>query len=142
MSILKNPTTKELEKPIENLICDYLSKLPGGYVCQIELSGRPVRKGNFTIMIPFKGEHYRVGMSDILFFRNGKFYALEVKTPKEHKYIIKHYEKLRDAIPEHLNKKQKHLHEQITFIENIKRAGGIGNFVSCLEDVKNILQDN
>lgn len=139
MAVLKNQVQVSTEKQIERAVCDYLDTVTGGFVCQIELSGRPIKKGFKTIMIPFNGKHYRTGMSDILFFYKGTVYAFEVKTPTEHRYAIKHHEKITKTPKSLLNPKQKHFHEQITFIENIKSAGGFGAFVSSVDQVREIL---
>jgi hypothetical protein len=91
-------------------------------------------------MIPFKNKYYRTGVSDIQFVFKGKMFAFEVKTPEEHKYILKHYKKIFITPLEMIkNKKQRHIKEQIEYIEGVKYGGGDGDFVSSLDHVKKIL---
>ena len=60
------------------------------------------------------------GVSDVIGVNaEGLFCALEVKTPKEIKYVRKHYDKLKvNCIENQRNKKKLRLYNQITFIES------------------------
>jgi hypothetical protein len=80
------------------------------------------------------------GQSDIAILAKN-YIVLEVKTRKEHEYIKKHY----DSLKEHYCSKscrKCHYREQIFWIENVRSKGHHGFFVSSLdqtiEELKNI----
>ena len=132
-----------LENPIQNFLLDYLGHLKNGFVMKIELSGKPIRNGNKIVkIIPFKNKYYRKGMSDILFCYKGKFFCFEVKKKDEHEKILRNYERIKNTPIKMLPNYLHHAKEQMNFIQEIKRAGGDGDFVSNLEHVKEILRRN
>ena len=126
------------ETQIQNFILDYLNAL-GGYVCKIELSGKPVKTPQGFKLIPFKNKYYRKSMSDILFFYKSNFYAFEVKTPQEHEKVKKNLNRFRTKTINQIPKYLHHYKKQFDFIECVKKQGGHGGFVSSLSDVKNIM---
>ena len=124
---------KEID--IENQILDYLSKLRGGFVHKIHLSGKPIRKGSKIIkIIPFGSKHYQIGMSDILFIFRGRTYCFEVKTPNEYKKIKKGWDKLKQP-KQLLPKSWHHFKDQYEYLERVRKAGGVGEFVCSLDQV-------
>jgi len=129
------------ENDAQSFLMDYLDSL-GGFVCKIELSGKPIKgKGGSIIkLVPFKNKYYRKGMSDCLYFLNGRFFAIEFKTNEEHRKIKRNIERLkcctRDQLPKYLHR----VKDQYDFIERIKGCGGAGGFASTLGDVKEILK--
>lgn len=132
---------KVLEKHVQGLILDYLSNL-GGFVCKIELSGKPIYRGGKLQLMPFKNKYYRTGMSDILYFYKGSVFCFEVKEPSEHEKIKKHFNRIADLSYQELPKYLRHYKAQYEFIESIKKQGGYGGFVSNLMEVKEILNGN
>ena len=103
---------KPTEKHIEQSILQYLEFLPGCY------AWKSVTAGYFdTKTKTFKRQRSKYainGVSDILGVYQGKFLAIEVKTPQN---------KVRTE-------------EQTHFLEMIKRHGGIAFFATSIEDVK------
>ena len=53
------------ESDIEKTMLDYLNTVRGGFVCKMNRSGRPVRRGNIVILIPFKNIHAQWSITDI-----------------------------------------------------------------------------
>ena len=74
------------------------------------------------------------GVSDCIGIFQGKPLYIEWKTEGAYKYIMKHYEELRFYIG--ADKKKRHLREQIWFIEETKKRGGISFFACSIETVK------
>ena len=63
----------------------------------------------------------------------GTYVAIETKTPKEHAFLVKHYDRIKAGRCK--TKRDLHLFDQITFIEKVKAHGGEGFFVSSLYDL-------
>lgn len=63
----------------------------------------------------------------------GTFVAIEIKKPSEHRFLIKHYDRIREGICR--TKRDWHLFHQVSFIENVKDHGGEGFFASSVDDV-------
>ena len=130
---------KVTEKDIETEILNYLDSL-GGFVMKINVGGRPLLlPSGKMIMMPFKNIYSRKGISDIFWIHNGLFHAFEVKKHTEHKFIEKHYERLLQGGFSSDNKQHKRWHDQIIFIENIKKNGGKAGFVYSIDCVKSLL---
>ena len=70
----------------------------------------------------WQGLMSKKGVSDILVCYQGKFIAIEVK-------------KSNWKPPGRQAKSYKHYYQQKTFIDQVRAAGGIGFFATCLEDV-------
>lgn len=140
MTVFKKPMKIiHTEQQIKSYILHYLDSLPDSFVCNIELSGRPVKtRSGHTILIPFKNKFYRTGMSDILFWKNGKSYAFEVKTPSELKWWLN---KIKKNTIDLTKKKDRHFWEQTEFLQEINAAGGKGAFVSSVEMVKSMIEN-
>lgn len=68
---------KELEKDIQNAICEYL-KLRGHFFWRQNVIPAIDKQGNFRRM----GKYTTTGIPDIILVKNGQFWGLEVKTPK------------------------------------------------------------
>jgi len=123
------------ESQIEETILEYLSYL-GGFSCKIPNAGF----FDGAKMVKHRSKHVINGISDVFLWLNGVFYCFEVKRPSEYKYVMKHYEKIKNSPVDLLNKKQKHLNEQIWFIENIRKQGFVGEFVCSVEMVRDIIK--
>ncbi len=78
------------------------------------------------------------GIADIVGVFRGRMVAFEVKKVAEWKYVVKHYETLKNQLYSK-NKKHKHLAEQIRFVENIIAGGGKAGFVCNYEQCVRIL---
>ena len=116
------------EKQIETIILNYLS-MCRGYLCY---------KQNNTGIYDPKAKAFRKvqnkfcppGVSDIY----GSYYArsvyIEVKTPEEYDYLLKHYEEIRSYVG--INKKKNHLKNQIRFIESNASLGCMAFFTCSL----------
>jgi hypothetical protein len=135
----------EKEKPLEHMVLNYLDRIPGGYVIKHELSGRPIKKGNYYILIPFKSKFFRRGHSDVTFLYKGTSYYFELKTTKELSWWKKKYETIKhltpDLLDERKDKKIKHFLEQQLFINNINETGNKAYFVDTLEDVQLVISE-
>jgi len=127
---------KLTEEQINEAICSYLNYKADGYAIRIAPSGF-FKDGR---MRKHRSKYIIKGVSDILYWSKGFFFAFEVKTPTAHKYIKKHGERLRGLSPVKLNKGQIHIVEQIRFLEAIRQQGFVAEFVSSIEDVKTILE--
>ncbi len=125
---------KVTEEMITEQICTYLS-FTRGQLNRIAPSGF-FKNG---VMRKHKSKFIKKGVSDILYLSSGTFYAFEVKTPGEYKYILKHLEKIRATIPSQLNEKQLHIWEQEEYLQGIRVNGGVGSFVCSLGQVRTIL---
>ena len=123
------------EEMITEQICGYLSYFSSGQLNRIAPGGF-FKNGT---MRKHKSKYIKRGMADIQFILNGMFFAFEIKTPAEHKYIIKHGKKIADTPPDLLNKKRFHIWEQIQYLEGVRRNGFVGEFISNVDQVQEIL---
>lgn len=122
------------EKGIQNSILDYLQFVPGRF-WQNDNTGiyDPVRGIYLTPNKKYKPD----GVSDILgYYKSGRFTAIEVKDPEDYKYLMKNYEKLKSSLWYPDEKRQLHLQNQILFIEDVVKKGGIGFFACSIDMVK------
>jgi hypothetical protein len=125
---------KEIEKKVENEILFYLDSR-GLFPIKLENQGTfdPVKKiyrGN-------RSKYKRKGMSDIYFTYYGKPVFIEVKTPKNFKYIVKHYEELENG----LIPSQSRITDQINFMKEIEKRGGFAYFCDSAERAEKILDN-
>lgn len=104
--------SKLTEKDIETSILQYLEFIQGCYAWKCNTHGvfDPTKK----VFRKSKNKYAINGVSDILGVYQGKFLAIEVKTPQ--------------------NKKRSD--EQNLFIETINKNGGIAFYATSVEDVK------
>jgi len=118
------------ESVIQASIVAYLKTIKLGYVLNVSTTGifDPIKK-------QFRTNKNQKGTSDILFFNRGKCTAIEVKTAIEYKFVMKHYERLKN-ISLCKTSRDKHLHDQILFIEGLKRSGNAGFFSFSIHDTK------
>ena len=124
---------EKLESIIQIEILNYLSRVPNSIVI----------RNNNAPLYDRKRECYRKpsrlycpnGISDITFYYSGKAYAIEVKTEKEYKFVVKHYDRLLNGFAK--TKKDVHIQNQILFIESVKRTGNAGFFTCSLDDCIN-----
>jgi len=118
------------ESVIQASIVAYLKTIKLAYVLNVTTAGiyDPKTKR-------FRTNKNQKGTSDILFFNKAKCTAIEVKTEKEYKFVMKHYERLKNI---RLCKtlRDKHLHDQILFIEGLKKTGNHGFFTFSIYDTK------
>lgn len=132
------------EKPLEKIILDYLNRIPNSYTIKHELAGRPIKKGNYYILIPFKNKFFRKGHSDVTFLFNKTSYYFEIKTPKELKWWINKYPSVKHLDPSTLkekkDKKVKHFLEQQIFINNVNSTGNYAEMVDSLEKVQKVIE--
>ena len=128
------------EQIVQNLILDYLGHLSNSYPLKIEISGKKTYVNGVMKMIPFKNKYHRKGCSDILLCYEGKFYCFEVKKESEYLKIKKNYNRISTTpiklLPEYLHRAKR----QMNFIEDVRRAGGLGDFVCSLDQVRLILE--
>ncbi len=127
------------ETDIERLILDWLDSLPNSFPVKINVSGKPIKIGGVTKLIPFGSKYSRKGVSDILTCIDGKFYAFEVKTLTEFNYITKHIDRLLTMPLYQLNSKQEHVVHQYLFLQEVNRAKGVGRFVCNLKQVQGLV---
>jgi hypothetical protein len=112
---------QQKESDIENTILDYLALIKEGFFWKNPTSGFFDGKK----MRRHKSKYALNGVSDILGIHKGRFVALEIKNQTEHRYYLKHAERLKNT-PKSLCKTKKDIRfrEQIQFIESIKRLAG------------------
>jgi hypothetical protein len=128
-------STKLSEKQIETLILNYLAICKGCLFYKNNNVGVFDKEKN--IFRKSSNKFCPRGVSDIYGSYYGKAAYIEVKTPEEHIYLIKHYDEIRSYVG--INKKKNHLKNQIHFIESNKRMGCIAFFASSLDQVKSEL---
>lgn len=75
------------------------------------------------------------GMSDIQFWYRKRTVWCEVKSPKEYKYVMKHFDRIASG-QKLKTKKDIHLLEQINFILNMRENGCLGFFASSSMEVE------
>lgn len=110
---------KTTEKQIESQILEWLNLRPGIFAFKVNTTGiyDPTRKCFRTV----KNPHIHKGTSDIIGCKNGRFFAIEVKTPAAYKKVI------RKATESYL--------QQVEFIMAVQAHGGESIMVNCLDDV-------
>ena len=129
------------ESIIQRSILEYLFRI--GLV--IRYNNAPVFDPKLKRFRQANSKFQPYGVSDIFFFSNGGFFAFEVKTEKEYKYLMKNYEEIRNGFFSHKSKnstekKKARLQSQILFLESFRKQGGIGDFVFNLKMVAKIIK--
>jgi len=80
----------------------------------------------------------RRGVSDILGCYDSKFTAIEVKTLKAYKWVMHFWNRAREKgdirLYKPTNKHEDHVLNQILFLEDVRRYGGVGFFTYSTED--------
>jgi len=115
---------------IKQSIKSYLERVLKGFVVSISTTGiYDEKKGRF------RSNKTQVGTSDLLYFIAGTCIGIEVKTEKEYKFVSKHYERLSDPF-KCKTKRDKHLHDQIIFINHLKSTGNHGFFTYSIFDTQ------
>jgi len=123
------------EKMIQAEISDYLIGL------RVKWKRKNVGVGTY---IDKYGKERKVyfgtkGESDLEVLVPGYQISLEVKTVSAHLYIKRNIDKLLSGEMK-MNKKNIHILEQIVYIEGVRTAGHIGEFVSSVDQVASILE--
>jgi len=102
------------ESEIQKAIIDFLAALPGAEFWRVNTTGvYDVGRGKFRA---YKGGQYK-GVSDIIGFYRGKFWALEVKTPERRGNLT---------------------HEQKHFLNCARANGQEAHVVTSLEDAMEV----
>lgn len=131
------------ESEIQREILEILYKIPNSIV---------LRNNNSPIYDP-KTDRFRklnrrfqpYGVPDIFFFYDKKTYGIEVKTPKEYKYLINNFDEIKNGFYSHKStnsteKKKARMQAQILFLERMESVGHIGFFTcnarECLLKIK------
>lgn len=123
---------KLTEKQIETSILAFLEYTPGCSFHKLNNTGiYDPKKGGFRKVV---NKYCPKGIADIVGSYNNLIAWIEVKTPEEYKYLMKHYEELRCYVG--LDKKKNHYRNQIAFIEGKKRVGNIAFFADSIDMVK------
>lgn len=104
------------EKQIENSILDYLCTIPGCRAWKNQTTG--IYDPGLQRFRPLHGKHSGKGSSDILACIGGRFVAIEVKRP------------IGSTIRA----------EQVEFIKDIIRCGGVAFFSTSIEETKHKLR--
>lgn len=124
------------ENQNETLILEYLEKRSPVALKVPSVGYFDAKVGRYRKQV---SKFVRKGISDVFYLEGGEFYVFEVKSDTEHKYIKKHLDDIMKSHGIGLNKKRMHIYEQALFIEDVKREGGFGGFVSTVEDVMEII---
>ena len=124
------------EESLTESICSFLN-----YKCKGAQINRIIPSGYFRDgkMRRHRSENVKKGVSDILMMYAGTFYAFEIKTPRELKYVLKYWDKIKAGHYLSLNKKQRHIKAQIDYLSGIRNNGGKGGFVCSFEQVREII---
>lgn len=124
------------ESQIQSQIIDYLRAKGIRADRQNVGASQYTDKNNVTRFVKFGDK----GMSDILgcIPPEGKFLACEVKSEKQYNYVMKNYDRIKRG--QIKTKRDMHLSNQIQYIEDIKRIGGVGLFACCIENVEDELK--
>lgn len=110
-----------LEKDVQAQIMQWL-RLQGAFVLRINSGAFPAEYKGRRRFVKFNSEP---GCSDILgILADGRFLACEVKRPGW---------KLRPS--------DHHEQEQASFLEAIRKRGGVGIFATCIEDVERAIAE-
>lgn len=127
---------KELkESDIEESILIYLDSI-GSVVWKIAPSGFVMKDNRGVRMRMHKSPYARRKTLDIFCLYKGKFIAIEVKTEKVYKYIIKHWDKLKREYPLMKKGQRKHYAQQVFTVEKINNNGGYAMFACSVEQIK------
>ena len=127
---------KWIESEQQKLILDYLHY--NGFVCKIELSGKPKKENGKIKLIPFKNKYFKLFMSDIYFLYKGETFWFEVKDPKDIEWLKTKI--LLNRLDEPIKtRKHQRIIGQYRFLEDIIKNGAYGGFVSNLTIVKAII---
>ena len=123
------------EKQIETQILTYLSMANGCVFFKQNNTGifDPKTKAFRTVQNKFIPK----GVSDIYGSFYGRAVFIEVKTPGEHAYIVKHYDEIKKYVGP--SKKKNHIKNQIRFIEMNRKNDCIAFFACSLDQVKEVL---
>lgn len=130
---------KLTEKQIETQILDYLA-LCKGFRCY-KINNVGIFDKKIGKLRTVQNKHAPKGPADIWGSVHGRALYIEVKTPAEHKYLIKHYDEIKSGIwcPKK-DKKKHHLKQQIQFIESNRAMGCLAFFASSISQVKYEIQ--
>ena len=129
---------KMKESQIENQILQRLNLERDGYFWKNHSTGiYDPKKNAFRLS---SNLFFVRGVSDILGVYQGKFVAIEVKTPDKYRYMLKHWERLK--IGQITNKDQRRLASQINFIETIRERGGIAGVACDMKTAMEILKNS
>jgi hypothetical protein len=109
-------TKPPTEKAIENSILDYLATIPGCRAWKNQTTG--IYDPNLKMFRPLHGKYSGKGSSDILACINGRFVAIEVKRPVGSTIRA----------------------EQVEFVRDIIRCGGVAFFATSIEDTREKLR--
>ena len=115
------------EKEFQNFILEWLTAQ--GVCCWPVTTTAIFNKAKNCYMKP-KNKHHIVGISDILGFYNGKFFAIELKRPKFSKKINNYVERKDEELLKMASP------DQINFIEMVKRNGHVGFFADSISRIK------
>lgn len=135
---------KLTEKQIETQILTYLAMANGCVFFKHNNTGifDPKTKRFRTVQNKFIPK----GASDIYGSFYGRAVYIEVKTPEEHAYIVKHYDEIKRYVKPALlpgekkkTDKKEHIKNQINFLELARKNHCIAFFACNLEQVKDAL---
>ncbi len=127
--------SRNIEKGIEKDICEYL-EYRNCYPCKLENTGiYDPRKKTFRKVT---NKYKRKGISDVMFFWKGVVWYAEVKTPDNLKYIIKHWDRLKNGEV----KSRERVTNQIKFLIHTREKMQVGIFVDSLERLKELMEQS
>jgi len=118
------------ESEIQKEVMKYLKTIPNSKTIRLDGQGTIIKgrvvKQNKTFL-------------DILFLYNGQSFFLEVKTPAEKEFILKHWDRLLEGNFNQEDKTLKRYKNQIEEVKEIQGTGNIAEFVSSLNEVKELI---
>jgi len=118
------------ESELQKKVISYLKSLPNGKVIRLDGQGKIVRgrvvKSNKTLL-------------DLLFLFDGQSYFLELKTPVEKEFILKHEARIREGNFNLSNMNLARYRNQLLEIDEIRMTGNHAELISCIEDVKRLI---
>ena len=133
------------ESIVQKEILETLYKIPDSKVLRI--NNTPIFDPKLNRFRKSNNRFQPDGISDIFFFYKGQVFFIEVKTPKEFKYLMRNYDEIKNGnwklrSGNSTVEKKRRLQNQIIFIDEMTKLGFKG-FFTCdsrdtLEKVKGI----
>ena len=132
------------ESSVEKQIIENLSFYEG-FVKKIHRGGRPIKKGNSIVMIPFKEEEKDGSPPDLYFIKESKNFWFEVKHPSIIKrlYRLLNTDDLPNLNPLVYKFKRSNLStfRQLIFMRKATSQGALCGFVSSLDGVIHMIKN-
>jgi len=118
------------ESDIQKEVMKYLKCIPNSKTIRLDGQG---------IIIKGKAVKQNKTLLDILFLYNGQAFFLEIKTPSEKEFILKHQNRLLEGNFNQGDKTLKRYKNQLEEVRNIRETGNIAEFICSLNEVRELI---